>query len=93
MNSEEMLVMLKADLQMLTDSNDDYLKQLISFARQRMERMGIVVEDTIECNTLQEMYAAHLFRKRAGAETNMPRFLRLGLNDLLLSQKGHSNDV
>lgn len=93
MNSAEMLVILKNDLQMLTQANDEYLLSLISFAGQRMERMGIKLEDTIECGTLQEMYAAYLFRKRAGAETNMPAFLRLGLNDLLLSQKGRSNDV
>ena len=32
-------------------------------------------------------YAAYLFRKRAGNETAMPRFLRLRLNNILFSQK------
>ena len=93
MNGDEKLTMLKNDLQMTTKSNDDYLSHLLSYSGQEMERMGIRIEETIECDSLQIMYAAYLFRKRAGTETNMPRFLRIGLNNLLLSQKGRTNDI
>lgn len=34
------------------------------------------------------LYAAYLFRKRAGQDTSMPRYLRLQLNNLKISQKG-----
>lgn len=93
MTSIELLQLLKNDLQMMTDSNDTYLSQLIGYAKKQIEREGIVLNDDIECNMLIVQYAAYLFRKRGSAETAMPRFLRYSLNNLLLSQKGGvSND-
>lgn len=92
MTSAEMLQILKNDLQMMTDSNDAYLSQLLDFAKAQIEREGIVLSDTIECNMLVVQYAAYLFRKRGSAETAMPRFLRYSLNNLLLSQKGGVSD-
>ena len=76
----------------MTDSNDAYLSQLLDFAKAQIEREGIVLSDTIECNMLIVQYAAYLFRKRGSAETAMPRFLRYSLNNLLLSQKGGVSD-
>lgn len=92
MTSAELLQILKNDLQMMTDSNDAYLSQLLDFAKAQIEREGIVLSDTIECNMLIVQYAAYLFRKRGSAETAMPRFLRYSLNNLLLSQKGGVSD-
>lgn len=88
MTSAELLQVLKNDLQMMTDSNDTYLSQLLGYAKKQIEREGIVLNDDIECNMLIVQYAAYLFRKRGSAETVMPRFLRYSLNNLLLSQKG-----
>ncbi len=90
MTSAELLQILKNDLQMMTDSNDAYLSQLLDFAKAQIEREGIVLSDTIECNMLVVQYAAYLFRKRGSGETAMPRFLRYSLNNLLLAQKGGS---
>lgn len=88
------LSLLKADLQMLTKVNDEYLSYLIKFAGKEMEREGIkVVSDDLECEMVQIHYAAYLFRKRASPDATMPRFLRYELNNLLLGQKGKANDV
>lgn len=89
MMESQKLVILKKDLQMTTSSNDEYLKTLLEQAKALIQREGIRMEDdNIECDMAQIQYAAYLFRKRAGAETAMPRFLRYSLNNLLFSQKG-----
>jgi hypothetical protein len=88
MNSVEILTVLKKDLQMLTDSNDEYLKELLGFSRKLMEREGIIFTEELECQMIQVHYAAYLFRRRGGTETSMPRLLRYELNNLLFSQKG-----
>ena len=88
MKQDELLVILKKDLQMTTDANDDYLKDLLAFAQALMEREGIVYNEDLECQMIQIHYAAYLFRRRGGTETIMPRFLRYELNNLLFSQKG-----
>ena len=88
MKQDELLVVLKKDLQMITDANDDYLNDLLSFAQGLMEREGIIYSEDLECQMIQIHYAAYLFRRRGGTETTMPRFLRYELNNLLFSQKG-----
>ncbi len=89
MTSGEMLQILKNDLQMVTSSNDNYLKFLINSAKELIKREGIVLEGTgYEGDLVIIQYAAYLFRKRASSDTAMPKFLRRELNDLLLSQKG-----
>lgn len=94
MTDAEKLTLLKSDLQMLTSSNDAYLQQLIAYSKAQMIEEGITyIENDITCDTLNIQYAAYLFRRRAGTETSMPRYLRYGLNNLLFSQKGAVNDV
>ena len=88
MTNVEKLVILKKDLQQMTTANDTYLETLLTFAEAAIQREGIVLKDDIECNMAVIHYAAYLFRKRAGADTAMPRFLRYELNNLLFSQKG-----
>lgn len=88
MTNAEKLVILKKDLQQMTTANDTYLETLLTFAEAAIQREGIVLKDDIECNMAVIHYAAYLFRKRAGTETAMPRFLRYELNNLLFSQKG-----
>lgn len=83
------LVILKKDLQMTTAANDEYLNTLLTFAEAAVKREGITLADgDIECDMAVIHYAAYLFRKRAGTDTAMPRFLRYELNNLLFSQKG-----
>ena len=87
MTDQEKLTILKKDLQMLTNSNDDYLKILMKQAKAQIEREGVDTSDGIEEDMAVIQYAAYLFRKRAAADTTMPRFLRWQLNNLLFSQK------
>lgn len=89
MTEAQKLILLKKDLQQTTTANDEYLAHLLTFAKAAVEREGIAVnKGDIEGETAVIHYAAYLFRKRAGAETAMPRFLRYELNNLLFSQKG-----
>lgn len=92
MTSEEKLALLKQDLQMLTSSNDDFLSSLLSASETAIQREGIaLVENDMDIDMAVIQYAAYLFRKRAGNETAMPRFLRWRLNNILFSQKGKTN--
>lgn len=73
---------------MLTTANDEYLGTLLDLAAGAIQREGIkLIEDDTECDMAVVQYAAYLFRKRAAADTTMPRFLRWQLNNLLFSQK------
>lgn len=92
MTSDEKLVLLKQDLQMLTSANDEFLKSLITTAESAIQREGIMlVENDMDIDMAVVQYAAYLFRKRAGNETAMPRFLRWRLNNILFSQKGKTD--
>ncbi len=87
MDEETRLSILKKDLQMLTSSNDDYLKQLLKLSEQLIRREGIEITPDIDVQMSVIHYAAYLYRKRAGNDTGMPRFLRYELNNILFSQK------
>lgn len=92
MTKEDKLTLLKQDLQMLTSSNDQFLSALLDAAQAAIKREGIVlIEDDIDIDMAIVQYAAYLFRKRAGTDTAMPRFLRWRLNNILFSQKGEAN--
>lgn len=92
MTSDEKLVLLKQDLQMITSANDGFLKSLITTAESAIQREGIMlVENDMDIDMAVVQYAAYLFRKRAGNETAMPRFLRWRLNNILFSQKGKTD--
>ncbi len=95
MTDQEKLTILKKDLQMLTNSNDDYLKILMKQAKAQIEREGVDTSDGIEEDMAVIQYAAYLFRKRASGDTAMPRYLRLQLNNMKVSKagKGESGDV
>ena len=43
MTSDEKLVLLKQDLQMLTSANDEFLKSLITTAESAIQREGIML--------------------------------------------------
>ena len=88
MTDQERLAVLKKDLQMLTDSNDDYLKILLNQAKAQVQREGVDLSVGIEGDMVVIQYAAYLFRKRASGDTAMPRYLRLQLNNMKMSQAG-----
>ena len=102
MNTAEKLAILKSNLQLLTNTQDEYLNFLLGAAEAAMAREGIADDGSADYNACQVDYAAYLFRKRAastsatvlgtgfapsGGETAMPRFLRYQLNNILMSQK------
>lgn len=95
MTDQERLEILKKDLQMLTNSNDDYLKILLKQAKAQVKREGIDLNVGIEGDMVTIQYAAYLFRKRASGDTAMPRFLRLQLNNMKVSKagRGEKNDL
>lgn len=87
MDRNKQLIIIKSDLQMLTSANDEYLLKLLELSEAEIKREGITIGEDIESDMVIIHYAAYLFRKRAGADTSMPRYLRWELNNLLLSQK------
>lgn len=87
MNDNQMLELLKLNLQKMTSADDRYLEQLIQQAKALMTREGIVDDKTDDYTMAVIDYAAFLFRKRASKEMIMPRSLRLELNNILFSQK------
>ena len=97
MKREEQLDILKMDLQLMTDIQDEYLRKLLELSEGEIRREGIKLDDSVESGMVQVHYAAWLFRKRAANvnETGMPRVLRYELNKRLMSQVmgGKKNDI
>lgn len=95
MSTAAKLTILKQDLQLLTNANDEYLITLLDLAANAITTEGIeLIDNDVECDMAVVQYAAYLFRKRAAADTTMPRFLRWQLNNLLFRQKvGDGNDI
>lgn len=92
MDTAAKLSLLKQDLQLITNSQDNYLGSLLELAAEAITTEGIdLVENDIQCDMLVVQYAAYLFRKRAATETTMPRFLRWQLNNMIFSQKGRED--
>lgn len=83
------LELLKADLNKLDDTQDEYLLHLLNAANAAVRREGVTLSEPMDVEQQQVvvMYAAYLFRRRAGTETGMPRMLRYALNNLLFHQK------
>lgn len=89
MTYEIILSLLQIDLgEMNPDENRKaFLLHTIKAAESFITREGIELNDNAEDQSLVEMYAAYLIRKRDKAE-GMPRSLRWTLNNRLFSQKG-----
>lgn len=87
MTDENILIMLKIDLQISAPQYDAYLNNIILLAKAAISKEGISLEDNVEDGMLVEMYAAYLYRKRRESSNGMPRMLRYSLNNRLLSQK------
>lgn len=91
MSNDDLLTMLKSNLQMVSTSFDTYLTQLISVAKQEISREGIMLDESqnSDCNLIV-MYAAYLYRKRAADNPVMPRMLRYALNNRVFAEKMRS---
>ena len=92
MNNDEILKILKMDLQISVNGYDDYLSKTIELSKAAIHREGITLdEESTEDGMLVEMYAAYLYRKRR-ENIPMPRSLRYELNNKLISQKGSTDN-
>src|SRR5699024_7283674 len=98
---EEILTVLKVDLQVSTDKLDNYLGQIIQAARAYIQTEGITLDCSVGDGMLVEMYSAYLYRRRRSAylygrrrdeNVAMPRMLRWALNNRLFSQKAGEAD-
>lgn len=87
MTNEEILTVLKVDLQISTDKMDAYLSQVIDAAKSYIATEGIDLNCSTGDGMLVEMYAAYLYRRRREENVTMPRMLRWALNNRLFSQK------
>lgn len=101
MTNEELLTMLKLNLEIATtnEARNGYLTDLIEVSKREIAREGITLVDDIDDNNLIVMYAAYLYRQRAGSYDNgnyittaygakgMPQMLRYALNQRLFAPK------
>lgn len=87
MAQEDLIKLIKIDLQLMTSAFDGYLSQLLAAADEMITREGIQLTASAEDDQLRIMYTAYLYRKRAGDAPQMPRMLRWALNNRLFGQK------
>lgn len=96
MSKDDILTILKANLDLLQVSNERlaFLNHCIDSAIAFMEREGVSFSSpySIEDGSLIVMYASYLFNKRKTDE-GMPRMLRWALNNRLFAQKMQTPDV
>jgi len=92
LSKEEILAILKTDLQISVSNYDAYLKNIIILAEKAIAKEGIILDASTEDGMLVEMYAAYLYRKRREEIAEMPRSLRYMLNNRLISQKAGNAD-
>lgn len=90
MTKEDILKMLKVDLEISATSRDELLRNMIDLAVAAISREGIKLNNSVDDGMLVEAYAAFLYRKRKEEVVAMPRSLRYLLNNRLLSEKGKS---
>ena len=91
MSEQDILKILKIDLQVSVNALDEYLLFLISSAKEFILKEGITLTTSQDDALLVEMYAAYLYRKRKEQQNEMPRMLRWALNNRLFSVKGAAN--
>ena len=96
MTTAELLVMLEAQLEIITDymdadaktAKETELTQYINAAQRYIAQEGAVLDmaDIGHC-MLVVMYAAWLYNRRLDPASQMPRMIRWNLNNLIFSQK------
>ena len=87
MTDDEILKILKIDLQVSSTALDTYLNGLIGAAKEYISTEGITLTGSAGDDQLVEMYAAYLYRRRREENVQMPRMLRWALNNRLFSEK------
>lgn len=88
MTDENILEILRPDLQISVDVYDAYLMDMIHLARESIADEGIILStESDRDGMLIELYAAYLYRSRKDGKADMPRMLRCMLNNRLIQQK------
>lgn len=94
MSPEELLELLRADLQNPPTTVNRYLQHLLGVAKERITAEGIQLDaKSIDDSNLQIMYAAWLYRARNSPENPMPRMLRFALNNRIFGGRGQADAV
>lgn len=87
MMTRDILAMLKSNLQIIGNTWNEYLTQLIEVSKREIRREGAYLsKNNIDDVNLVVMYASYLYRKRNDGGP-MPRMLRYALNNKIFSQK------
>lgn len=89
MTDNDILTILKIDLQVSSGVLDSYLLTLIEAARGYIRQEGVALSASSEDSLLVEMYAAYLYRQRREEDTQMPRMLRWALNNRIIGEAGN----
>ena len=87
MSEQDILKILKIDLQISVSALDEYLLFLITSAKKFILKEGIALTNSQDDALLVEMYAAYLYRKRKEQQNEMPLMLRWALNNRIFSEK------
>ena len=88
MTDENILEILRPDLQISVDVYDAYLMDMIHLARESIADEGITLStESDRDGMLIELYAAYLYRSHKDGKADMPRMLRCMLNNRLIQQK------
>lgn len=88
MTDEELLTLLKLDLQNPPDAMDDFLLTLIGAAKERIKSFGITLDFGNYSDThLIIQYASYLYLQRNSNE-GVPRSLQFALHSRLVNEKG-----
>lgn len=91
MTAEEMLQILKINLQIASSAYDGYLQSLLQAAQEYITTEGAKLTSSVGDCTLVIQYAAYLYRFRRAEITAMPRPLRWALNNRIFAEKGKAN--
>ncbi len=95
MTEAGMLKMLELELDMrhTDEKREMQLRQLLNVAASRIERLGITLRDDLDDAQLQVCFAAWLYRRRnQTVGPAMPDYLRMDINDRLISEKAGGCD-
>lgn len=88
MTNEELLALLKLDLQNPPDALDSFLLTLIGAAKERIAGYGITLDlGAYSDSHLVVQYASYLYRARNSNE-GMPRYLDKAIKNRLINEKG-----
>lgn len=90
-HEELLLIRLKADLEILHNAKDTYLRNLIETAQEEIEGVGVPLTGSSSNDNLVVMYAAWLYRKRATSDDKMPRMLQYHLHNAIIRKAGEDN--